>query len=82
MDNTILILVVIGAFASFGILADDVVALNAEELEKIEIDNTCIEIATFLQATNDLVEKEKLAQTDAYLLLDLGQNIKDTIGCT
>jgi len=36
----------------------------------------------FLQDTNNLVEKDKLAQTDADLLLDSGQNIKDTIGCT
>lgn len=82
MNNTILILVIIGAFASFGILADDVVALNAEELEKIKIDTACEEFVLFFQATNDLVEKERLAQTDAYLLLDLGQNIKDTIDCT
>ena len=82
MDKSILIVVVIGVFASFGILANDVDALNGEDLETTKIDTTCEEFDLFFQATNNLVEKEKLAQTDAYLLLDLGQNIKDTINCT
>ena len=86
-------MVLVGAFATVAILAEDGVFAEdmqtkfskidmTMELEKIEIDNTCIEIGKFLQDINNLVEKEKLAQTDADLLLNSGQNIKDTIGCT
>jgi len=86
-------MVLVGAFATVAILAEDGVFAEdmqtkfskidmTMELEKIEIDNTCIEIDKFLQDINNLIEKEKLAQTDADLLLNSGQNIKDSIGCT
>ena len=86
-------MVLVGAFATVAILAEDgVFAEDMQtkfsktdmkmELEKIEIGNTCMEIDKFFQDINNLVEKEKLAQTDADLLLNSGQNIKDTIGCT
>jgi len=88
-------MVLFGAFATAVIITgDDVLAediqtkltkkvdTTTKELEKDKIDKACIEMEKFLQDTNNLVEKDKLAQTDADLLLDSGQNIKDTIGCT
>jgi len=88
-------MVLVGAFATAVIIAeDDVFAediqtkltkkvdTTTKELEKDKINKACIEMDKFLQDTNNLVEKDKLAQTDADLLLDSGQNIKVTIGCT
>ncbi len=88
-------MVLVGAFATAVIIAeDDVFAediqtkltkkvdTTTKELEKDKINKACIEMDKFLQDTNNLVEKDKLAQTDADLLLYSGQNIKDTIGCT
>ncbi len=95
VSKTVLIMVLVGAFATAVIIAeDDVFAEDIQtkltkkvdtvtkELEKDKINKACIEMDKFLQDTNNLVEKDKLAQTDADLLLDSGQNIKDTIGCT
>ncbi len=95
VSKTVLIMVLVGAFATAVIITeDDVFAediqtkltkkvdTTTKELEKDKIDKACIEMDKFLQDTNNLVEKDKLAQTDADLLLDSGQNIKDTIGCT
>ena len=95
VSKTVLIMVLVGAFATAVIIAeDDVFAediqtkltkkvdTTTKELEKDKINKACIEMDKFLQDTNNLVEKDKLAQTDADLLLDSGQNIKDTIGCT
>ncbi len=88
-------MVLVGAFATAviiagdGVFAEDIqtkltkkVDTTTKELEKDKIIKACIEMDKFLQDTNNLVEKDKLAQTDANLLLDSGQNIKDTIGCT
>jgi len=88
-------MVLVGAFATAviiaedGVFAEDIqtkltkkVDTTTKELEKDKIDKACIEMDKFLQETNNLVKKDKLAQTDADLLLDSGQNIKDTIGCT
>jgi hypothetical protein len=55
---------------------------TTKKLEKDKIDKGCIHMDILLQDINNLVEKDKLAQTDTDLLLDSGQNIKDTIGCT
>ena len=86
-------MVLVGAFATVAILeADGVFAEGMEtkflkinttmELEKEKTDKACMMIDKFLQDTNNLVEKDKLAQTDADSLLDSGKNVRDTIGCT
>ena len=95
VSKSILIMVLVGAFVTVVIIAeDDVFAEDIQtkltkkvdtatkELEKDKINKACIEMDKFLQDTNNLVEQDKLAQTDADLLLDSGQNIKDTVGCT
>jgi len=71
-------MVLVGAFATAVIIAeDDVFAediqtkltkkvdTTTKELEKDKINKACIEMDKFLQETNNLVEKDKLAQTDA-----------------
>lgn len=55
---------------------------TTKKLEQDKIDKGCIHMDILLQDINNLVEKDKLAQTDTDLLLDSGQNIKDMIGCT
>jgi len=96
MSKSILIMVLIGAFATAvllvednGAFAEDIqtkftkkVDTTTKKLEKDKIDKACMHIDILLQNINNLVEKEKLAQTDTDLLLDSGQNIKDTIGCS
>jgi ABC-type lipoprotein release transport system permease subunit len=93
VSKIILIMVLVGAFATVAILeADGVFAEGMEtkflkinttmELEKEKTDKACMMIDKFLQDTNNLVEKDKLAQTDADSLLDSGKNVRDTIGCT
>lgn len=89
-------MVLIGAFATAvllveddGAFAEDIqtkltkkVDMTTKELEKDKIGKACIEIDKFIKDTNNLVQKDKLSQTDADLLLDSGQNIKDMISCT
>jgi len=96
MSKSILIMVLIGAFATAvllvednGAFAEDIqtkftkkVDTTTKKLEKDNIDKACMHIDILLQDINNLAEKDKLAQTDADLLLDSGQNIKDTVGCS
>ena len=95
MSKSILIMVLIGAFATAvllvednGAFAEDIqtkftkkVDTTTKKLEKDNIDKACIHIDILLQDINNLAEKDKFAQTDTDLLLDSGQNIKDTVGC-
>jgi len=96
MSKSILIMVLIGAFATAvllvednGAFAEDIqtkftkkVDTTTKKLEKDNIDKACMHIDILLQDINNLAEKDKLAQTDTDLLLDSGQNIKDTVGCS
>jgi len=79
-------MVLVGAFATVVILAEDgvfaediqtkftkKVDTTTKKLEKDKIDKACMDIDIFLQDINNLVGKDKLAQTDTDLLLDSGQ---------
>ena len=93
MSKSILIMVLIGAFATAvllvgnnGAFAEDIqtkftkkVDTTTKNLEKDKTDKACIHMDILLQYINNLVEKDKLAQTDIDLLLDSGQNIQDTM---
>jgi len=86
-------MVLIGAFATAvllvgnnGAFAEDIQTkftkkgdTTTEKLEKDKIEKACIHMDILLQDINNLVEKDKLAQTDTDLLLNSGQNIKDTM---
>lgn len=53
-----------------------------KEFEKDEIDKNCKELDKFIKEVNKLVEKEKLAQSDADKLISLAQDIQSSIVCS